>query len=267
MLRSSLVLVVLVLLVLASAPNAFPQSDSSGFIYGTVTEQSGDSHTGFLRWGIEEAFWDDVFDSRQATTTWREHIDFKAIHKEEQQAYFESHNMFDRLAYALHNKNPDDEISRLFTLRFGDLKTIAIDDDDDIKLTLHNGQTYDVAGYANDVSSDILIYGTSDEPTELEWDDLANIKFFQAPADAQPYAQRLYGNVKTTRGDFEGFIMWDMSECVSTDILDNDQEDVEMGDIRSISRTEKGNSEVTFKDGRVLELTGSNDVDNDNRGV
>jgi hypothetical protein len=34
-----------------------------GYIYGKVTTRSGNSYTGLLRWGTEEAFWDDIFHS------------------------------------------------------------------------------------------------------------------------------------------------------------------------------------------------------------
>ena len=34
-----------------------------GFLYGTVETRSGASYTGLLRWGREEAFWDDLFNA------------------------------------------------------------------------------------------------------------------------------------------------------------------------------------------------------------
>ena len=38
-------------------------ADNSGFLHGTVDTNSGNTYTGFLRWGTEEAFWDDHFNS------------------------------------------------------------------------------------------------------------------------------------------------------------------------------------------------------------
>lgn len=258
----------LISMLLVVAGSAFAsEANHAGFLYGTLVDQSGATHTGFLRWESEEAYWDDTFDSRQVESLWREHIDFEALHKEKQKAYFESHGLLDRLAYALHNKNPDDDLSRLFLVRFGDLARIAIDADDNITITLNNGAQYEVAGYANDVRSDILVYTGAARPTEFAWDELAEIRFSEAPVEATPYARRLSGTVKTTRGDFTGFIMWDMSECTTIDVLNSDQEDVAMGDIKSISRTDDGHAEVTFTDGRVAVLSGSNDVDHSNRGI
>ena len=43
--------------------NAGAAGPADGFIYGTITTNSGNSHTGLIRWGDEEAFWDDVFHS------------------------------------------------------------------------------------------------------------------------------------------------------------------------------------------------------------
>ena len=37
-------------------------ADNSGYLYGTI-ETTSNSYTGFLRWGTEEAFWDDHFNS------------------------------------------------------------------------------------------------------------------------------------------------------------------------------------------------------------
>ncbi len=35
--------------------------ESQGFIYGRAITKSGAHFTGFVRWGDEEAFWDDLF--------------------------------------------------------------------------------------------------------------------------------------------------------------------------------------------------------------
>ena len=38
-------------------------ASNQGWIYGTVETRSGNEYTGTLRWGTEEAFWDDLFNS------------------------------------------------------------------------------------------------------------------------------------------------------------------------------------------------------------
>ena len=77
--------------------------------------------------------------------------------------------------------------------------------------------------------------------------------------------------VETEIGDFEGYVMWDKEECLSTDLLDGESEDgdlsIEMGRIASIEPRGRSSSIVILDDGRKLRLRGSNDVDDDNRGI
>lgn len=91
------------------------------------------------------------------------------------------------------------------------------------------------------------------------------------PGGADPGVTRLYGTVETREGQFQGYIQWDQDECMSTDVLDGDTEDgdvsIRMGSIASIERISSRRSLVTLKDGRELRLEGSNDVNEDNRGI
>jgi len=87
-----------------------------------------------------------------------------------------------------------------------------------------------------------------------------------------PYGTRLFGLVRTTEGDLEGFIQWDKSENVSGDLLDGEDEDgedqeIRMGDIIRLERHSKNASKVTLSDGRTLTLSGTNDVNDANRGI
>ncbi len=87
-----------------------------------------------------------------------------------------------------------------------------------------------------------------------------------------PFAERLYGLVESTEGQFEGFIQWDVSECLSIDTLDGrlngKNHDFPMGEIRSIARAHKQNASVIVrKDGSTATMGGSNDVESGNRGI
>ncbi len=264
--------VLLLALALTTVAPAMAQSGGSdGFIYGTLTLQNGDTHTGFLRWEDEEAYWDDLFHSRQINIPWVQYADLKALHREKEKRYFETHGLIDRIAYALENKNPDEKIRRLFVARFGNIEVITIDEDENITVTMNNGSSlgskFEVRGYSNDVSTDILVYSDAGEEDSFDWDDLAEIRFAQAPAEATPYAERLYGRVSSSKGEFEGFIQWDQSECTSIDMLDSRQEDLAMGEILAITRKPGGEVIADLVDGRQLSLSGSNDVDDGNRGV
>jgi len=264
MFRSTTIFVLLLAVTLAGLAHA---ADNQGFIYGTVTLREGTQHTGFLRWDGEEAFWDDLFHSRQQDIPWVDHVDMNELNKEKKRQYYKTHGLIDRIAYSLEHDDDDINLSRLFIVRYGDIQLITIDDDENITITMNDGATQPVRGYSNDVSSDILVFTGAEEPVTLEWDDLAEIRFAATPPEATPYATRLYGRVKSSRGDFEGFIQWDNSECTSIDVMDSRQEDVLMGDIRSVEQDPGEGSIVTMKDGRILNLSGSNDVGRGHRGV
>jgi len=260
-------LLLMTLLALAMPGSPANAGDNRGFIHGTVTLQSGEQHTGFLRWDAEEAFWDDLFNSRQTQLPWLDYVDMNELMAERRREYFATHGMLDRLMWTLHNKGDEVRLSRLFISKFGDLEAIEIDEDENITLVIRDGARVPVRGYANDVSSDIIVYPADGEPVELEWDDLANIAFSQAPEQAAPYAERLYGTVETTEGGFEGFIQWDQSECTSTDILDGDKQEIPMGDLRTLTKNRRGSSDIVLRNGESFTMTGTNDVEGGNRGV
>ena len=75
----------------------------------------------------------------------------------------------------------------------------------------------------------------------------------------------------TGRETFEGYIQWDVQECLSTDKLDGESDDgdlaIEMGNIRAIEKHNRNGSWVELKDGRKLLLEDTNDVDDSLRGI
>ena len=78
--RSLITKSLLTLLVAACAGLILPPSvdaaaATEGFIYGTVTTTSGNSYTGVLRWGTEEAFWDDLFHSSKEELPYAEYAE------------------------------------------------------------------------------------------------------------------------------------------------------------------------------------------------
>ncbi len=111
---------------------------------------------------------------------------------------------------------------------------------------------------------------------EVDWDDLRALRL-HAPSGGVGYgdfgrAGPLYGVVMSRSGDeFEGWIRWDADEEWTWDYLDgtsdNVEFDVEFGRIRRIEQTDDGVVSVTLLDGRSYELSGSNDVNGDNRGI
>lgn len=111
---------------------------------------------------------------------------------------------------------------------------------------------------------------------EVGWDDFRALRLHPGSGGAG-YGDfdgggPLFGVVASRSGDeFEGWIRWDADEEWTSDYLDGNSDnvefDVEFGNIRRIERTDDGLARVTLLDGRSYELSGSNDVDGDNRGI
>jgi hypothetical protein len=258
--RATPILAATLLLVGLPTAHAFQESDREnvGFIYGHVTTRSGTEYTGFLRWGTEEHFWDDLFHSAKADLPYRE---------EQQREEDRGVRIFGRdIRWGQH-----DHGSRIFIARFGDIEEIVVTDDERAEVRMKSGEIYEVEGYSNDVGGKVHVRDPDLGEIDLRWDRIDRIQFMQAPADAAPGPYRLHGTVETEIGEFQGFIQWDKQECVSSDVLDGEAEDgevdIKMGRILSIERSSRRASIVELKDGRTVELRGSNDVNHENRGI
>jgi hypothetical protein len=129
---------------------------------------------------------------------------------------------------------------------------------------------------------------------EVEWRNLASVRFH---APDPPVGRAAFDGGHRLRGtvvdaddqEYSGWIRWDADEDFSWEVLNGEwgehPVDIEFGNIASIERTGEmavgvtlGRgatvevdhdllSRVTLIDGRVLDLTGSNDVNEDNKGV
>jgi hypothetical protein len=77
--------------------------------------------------------------------------------------------------------------------------------------------------------------------------------------------------VTTPDGSFTGAIVWDRDESMAEDILDGEtggeEHEIPFGKIRAIERLDSSSSRVTLTDGTHLDLSGTNDVNDDNRGI
>lgn len=265
--------ILFVLLLSAATATATPdpapaEAPGAGFIHGTLTWPSGETRTGYLRWEDEEAFWDDLFHSGYRQRQWGRYVDLEAMRKLRRDEYYETHGLIDRIAYALSEDKNDPLGWRGFVSRFGDLRSIEIHDGEDDFVITADGGRHQIGGYANDDGARLLLYVEgAEEPERIRWNDLTEILFTPAPPDHEPYAERLYGQLVTSAGDYEGYIQWDKSECTSIDVLDADEGDIPLGEIRALSRARDNSTDVELRDGTTRNLHGSNDVDSGNRGI
>jgi hypothetical protein len=165
------------------------------------------------------------------------------------------------------------------------------------EITLSDGETVELFG-TDDVDDDndgILISDPTLGSLEVGWDEMESVRFhpFQGSLGFGDFdgGRRLRGTVMTSDStELTGFVRWDGDEEFTWELLDGYYEgvgfDIEFGKIASIERdlgmstaVEVGptgvnvetevveGARVTLWDGRSFDLTGSNDVDDDNDGI
>lgn len=251
------------LFFVACLPVVAADTSTDGYIYGTVETRSGKSHTGILRWDDEEAFWDDLFHSGKECLPYVEYAEKPEID--------EDLEWWRRMAKTISDEIGIHHETRVVAVRFGDLREIRPSGGGEAELILRDGTELRVDGYANDVSATVVVLDEKPGRVEVPWKKIDRIVFSATPPGSDPGSFRLRGTVTTDDGDFVGFIQWDNEECLSTDLLDGDSGDTRlslaMGDIRSIEKVSSRRSLVTMKDGTEHRLSGTNDVNDDIRGI
>lgn len=255
---------VMLLLLTAATPAlaAGPEPAApEGFLYGTVHTEGGRKYTGQLRWGEEEAFWDDLFNGTKSKLPYIDRL------PEERRRKREISILGLRIGYTWDNVDSE----RQFVARFGDIREIVPGGGEKVDVVMKSGTTYRLDGGSNDIGADIHVQDPDVGEVDVAWKRIERIVFAAAPAGAHPEASRLHGEVETEEGTFRGFVQWDSQECLSTDKLDGESEDgklsIAMGRIRSIEKKNRNGVWVDLKDGRKVALHGTNDVDSSIRGI
>jgi hypothetical protein len=228
-----------------------------GFIYGRV-HTTGSVYTGVLRWGTEEILWTDHFNATKPQS------DYYQKAEKESTDWF---NLDWRLSSIWENKGTTFQ----FISQFGDMKEISISRDDDVRVTFKNGVEIKLRGGSNDVGATIHVFDDELGEIDVSWSRIRRVEFMSAPSNLAIDELPLYGTVETARkGSFTGYVVWDNDERIGSDKLNGSSVDGRMtlpfSEISSIEQRNEG-SQVVLKSGREFYLTGSNDVDEDNRGV
>ena len=249
------------------SPHTSAQNDE-GFIYGKITTRSGNIYFGQVRWGDEEIFWNDIFNSTKTSgTNFRNVSQSKENNDEKENSWLD----FDWEFLSIW----DDKYSgtsHSFACRFGDIGSMVIRGEKEVNVIFKNGVNMAVRGGSNDIGTKIKVYDDEIGQLDLRWSQVRRVDFSPTPATLKnKFGEPLYGIVETFRkGKFEGFIQWDHDERISTDILNGDSREgdlkIPFGHVKSIESKNNG-SIVALKSGRELYLTGSNDVNRENRGV
>lgn len=213
------------------APGSTPPAESR--LHGTLTTRSGLTFTGYVTWDVDEIYTTDILDG--------------------------------------------DADGRRMRIPFGEIASIERYSSWGSRVTLNNGDQMILEG-SNDVDGSISGIEISDATlgaVKLDWDDFDRVEFHgtndEVAAANFDGGRLIRGTVETLDGErYSGDIVWDRDETFTWEMLNGDIRGldfhIEFGNIERIERTSRG-AEVTLWDGRSFHLSGSNDVDDGNRGL
>lgn len=212
-----------------SKPSAFGER-----LYGTLTTRRGEEFSGFVCWDVDELFDNDVLDGEDQRRT---------------------------------RKIP-----------FANVTSISRYSSSGAELILKSGDTIVLRG-TNDVDESnrgIVISDPALGQVRVGWDNFERLEFKKA-AHAVTYSEfdggrRMRGTVYTESGEtYSGEICWDDDEEYTWELLNGSYHDidfqVEFGQIKQIEKNTSRSADVTLLDNRVFRLRGSNDVDEENKGI
>jgi len=252
----------IILIVLISIPSFLAAQNQQGFIHGTITTIEGDSYTGALRWGKEEIYWTDFFNATKTENQFLDYVEDDELQANRTDSWSKKWMSWSGSRY---------ENIHQWVCQFGDLRSIQVLGRSKIKIELKDGQSMRLGDGSNDVGATVKVMDSELGVVELSWNRIDRIDFSKTPSRLEDvFGERLYGIVETSQGSFEGIVQWDHDERISTDQLDGESEDgdfsIKFGKIQSIEN-QRDESLVTLLSGRKLQLEGTNDVDDGNRGI
>jgi hypothetical protein len=210
------------------------QSNLGDRLFGTLTTRRGDEFTGYICWDVDEIFSGDILDGEE--------------------------------------KNRDRNV------RFGTIAAIERYSSKGATIKLKSGDDMVLRG-TNDVNSGnrgIIVSDKDFGQVRVGWDEFERLEFsdpdYVLSYDKFDGGRPLQGTVYTEDGDkYNGTIRWDNDEEHSWELLDGEYRgmefDIEFGLIKQIEKKSFRASIITVWSGREFTLRGSNDVDEDNKGI
>ena len=205
-------------------------------LYGEVETRRGDIFRGFITWDIDELFQSDILDGEERRRT---------------------------------RKIP-----------FGKIKAIERRSSSSAWVYLRDGDRKRLSG-TNDVDSGnrgIVVKDPQFGRVTIEWDDFDRLELLDGGEkylvryDEFEEIRPLYGIVYDEDGEsYEGFIRWDDDETYTWELLDGKyrdlEVDVEFSQITKIEKISSRSCRVTTRNGNSFKLSGSNDVNDENKGI
>lgn len=263
----------LLLSTILSAPGHGP---GDARLYGRVTTSDGDVVEGYLRWDQNEASPQDFLDAAKV-------IPLGVVREAERlDPEFAAEMRRERsiVAFGVRIRWDEDDLSgpqrSASAIRFAHIESLVPIDRRSARLTLRNGQEVELVSTSTDIGvamRDLVVERAGRAPLEIDWSDLSRVDFFEPPSGAPaPTARRLYGTVSTWGGqELTGTVAWDRDEVLGSDVLDGREEgteyDLVFEDIEVIEPQGRRSARVVLRSGVAHVLRGTNDVNDDNRGI
>ena len=245
----------------SDADAATAADGGSGLLYGRITTGSA-TYEGRLRWGgDQEASWGDYFDGTKSANPWADYAPVARSEKERLK--------IEVFGFAF--GGPDrSHLKRRFLARFGDVARI-VRGFKEVQVTLKSGTVVTLDRFeAGDIDDGVRVWDRSGGQVDVDDGEIRTIEFLPAPAPAGA-PERLHGVVRSSRGEFTGFIGWDQYDGVSTDTLEGRTADgeqrVRYDTIRAIARASRDSALVTLHDGTELVLSKTRESGRGHRGV
>jgi hypothetical protein len=248
-------------------------ADNSGRIYARITTVEGDRFEGLLRWDKNEGSWVDILNGS------------KDLEREDERErrYGDRRDSRRETKYKLFGitiSGDDDNIYWSTTaqsgIRFGHIKSMQIIDDDRVRLLLKSGREVEMFNGSTDIGTsirEIIIEDVREGEVEFSWEDIDRIDLMEAKTnEPSRFGKRLYGTVTTRRGDdYTGYLCWDVDELFTRDVIDGEERGrnrkIPFEKIDVIERYSSKGAIIRFGDGEEVVLRGTNDVNDDNRGI
>ena len=233
------------------------------FLYGRITTVDGATYEGRLRWGgVEEAFWGNYFNGAKPQNPWVAHVPPERIPKERRP--------IEIFGIRFGHREQPINLGRLFMARFGDLARIETSGRD-VRVIFKSEAVVDLDRFsASDFDDGVRVWDRKQGVVDLDSLRIRAIQLLPAPPRGDA-PDRLYGTLRTPKGEFTGFLQWDREECIGSDELNGRTAEGELrltfDTIRSIARRSSDSALVTLLDGREIVLSGTREVGDGNRGV
>lgn len=245
-------------------------AQSNCMLYGSVTTIDGKTYEGPIRWGDEEVFLSDIFNSVKTSNPYLKYLNksnFKTNYKSSSRS---KSNDWVNISIK-NNRRNSSFFTRKFQCRFGDIKSITVTGRESINLEINSEKFINLRGGSNDINTRVSILDIELGLLKINWNKIDLIKFFRPsvkPADS--FGNGIYGKLITTQGEFTGFVQWDHDERLLNDKLDgkssNGDLKIPFKKIKSISKHDNS-CLVKLHSGREIELYGTNDVNSSNKGI